>query len=353
MADSGSGEKSEQPTGKKLSDARSKGNVSKSPDLSSAISLLIGFLLLYAFGRTMYNKLFSIMQYNMGNLYYEDITPNVISDLIVSHMYIVATMLFPVAGGLLMINLTVQYLQTGFLFNLKLLKPDLKKLDLIQGAKKLVSVKQLVKLAFSIGKLIVIVGVAYFYLNKELEGFLSVIEYDLAQTLIKLTKMSYGLILRMSVALLVLAILDTVYQKWQYKRSLKMTKHEVKEERKQADGDPKIKARIRQIQLRMALKRMAAAVPAADVVVTNPTHYAVALKYDNQSMAAPKVVAKGADYLARRIKDIAKKHNVPIVEDKPLAQTLYKTVEIDREVPQKFYYAIAKILSYVYQLKKR
>jgi len=163
----------------------------------------------------------------------------------------------------------------------------------------------------------------------------------------------YGLALRVSAALLTLAVLDLIYQKWQYKRNLRMTKEEVKEERKQMDGDPLIKSKIRSIQRQMAMKRMMSAIPKADVVVTNPSHYAVALKYDNTTMKAPTVVAKGADLIAKRIKQIAKKHKVPLVEDKPLAQTLYKTVEIGKEIPQKLYYAVAKVLSYVYQLKKR
>ena len=164
--------------------------------------------------------------------------------------------------------------------------------------------------------------------------------------------MMYGLALRVSVALLILAVLDFFYQKWQYKRNLRMTKDEVKEERKQMEGDPLIKSKVRSIQRQMAMKRMMASIPTADVVVTNPTHYAVALKYDGAVMKSPTVVAKGADLIAKRIKEIAKKHKIPLVEDKPLAQTLYKTVEIGREIPQKLYYAVAKVLSYVYQLKK-
>ena len=177
-------------------------------------------------------------------------------------------------------------------------------------------------------------------------------DLGLAQIFGMLTKSMYTLSLRISVALLILAVLDFFYQKWQYKRSLRMTKQEVKDEGKETEGDPLIKGKIRAVQRQMAMKRMMAAVPTADVVVTNPTHYAVVLKYESTGMKAPTVVAKGADLLAMRIKDIAKKHNIPLVEDKSLAQTLYKTVEIGKEIPQKLYYAVAKVLSYVYQLKK-
>lgn len=251
-------------------------------------------------------------------------------------------------------GLVTSYLQIGFMFNFGLLKPNLSKLNIISGVKNLFSIRSFVKLIASVLKLIIVGGVSYFYIKKEFSriDIVDTIDESLSALLVTNVKLMIGLALRVSAALLLLAVLDYFYQKWQYKRNLRMSKEEVKEERKQMDGDPLIKSKIRAIQRQMAMKRMMSAIPKADVVITNPSHFAVVLKYDGSAMKAPTVVAKGADLIAKRIKEIAKKHKVPLVEDKLLAQTLYKTVEIGKEIPQKLYYAVAKVLSYVYQLKK-
>jgi len=346
-------EKTEQPTGKRLSEAREKGNVAKSPDLGNAIAVLVGFLLLYAMGRTMYNSLKEVTAHTLGNLSQKDFTSDIIVETVISYTYVCAKILLPILGGLLIVGLVVSYIQIGFLFTTQTIKPDLGKLNVISGAKKLFNVKSFVKLLFSVAKLLVIGGVGIFYIKKELAKLENLIDIGIAQFLIITTKLTFGLAMRVSIALVILAIIDYMYQKWQYKRGMKMSKKEVKDERKQMDGDPLIKSKIRSAQLQMALKRMATAIPKADVVVTNPTHYAIALKYDRKTMHAPKVIAKGADYLALRIREIAKKHKIPIVEDRSLARTLYKTVDVGKEIPQKLYYAVAKVLSYVYGLKKK
>ncbi|MEK7775987.1 MAG: EscU/YscU/HrcU family type III secretion system export apparatus switch protein, partial [Planctomycetota bacterium] len=219
-------------------------------------------------------------------------------------------------------------------------------------AKNLVSPQSFVKLLFSVLKVVVLAGMSYLYMKDKFNSIIDALDFDVAQIFITLFSMMYGLALRLAMILFILAAADFIYQKWQYKRNLRMTKQEVKEERKQMEGDPLIKGKIRSIQLQMSRKRMMTAVPTADVVITNPTHFAVALKYDSKVMKSPTVVAKGADLIAKRIKELALKHKVPLVEDKPLAQTLYKSVEIGREVPQKLFYAVAKVLAYVYQLKR-
>ncbi|MBE7444466.1 MAG: flagellar biosynthesis protein FlhB [Planctomycetia bacterium] len=348
-------EKTEQPTSKRLGDARSKGNVALSPDLNTAASLLFGFVLLYAIGVNIYNSIYKTMKLSLGNLLCNDFTQDSVLYLMSSQIYELMKILSPIFSGFILIGLTTSYLQTGFMFNFGMLKPDMSKLNIISGIKRLFSTKSLVKLVFSSMKLIVVGVVSFFYIKKEFSvvNVTSIIDLSLVEIFGMSTKLMYGLALRVSTVLLILAVIDLFYQKWQFKHNLRMTKGEIKEERKQQDGDPLIKSKIRSIQRQMAMKRMMSSIPTADVVVTNPTHYAVALKYDGVAMKAPTVVAKGADLIAKRIKEIAKKHKIPLVEDKPLAQTLYKTVEIGREVPQKLYHAVAKVLSYVYQLKKR
>lgn len=349
MADT---EKTEQPTGKRISEARQKGSVAQSPDLSSAIAILVAFLLLYALGKIMYAGMKEVTVFTLQNLSQKDITQDIIVEKIIYYVYVSAKILLPILGGLLIVGLIVSYMQTGLLFTLKPLKPDLTKLNVISGVKKLFNVQSFVKLLFSVVKLLLIGGIGILYIKKELAKLDNLIDIGIAQFFMLTTKLTFGLVMRVSIALVILAMVDYIYQKWQYKRGMKMSKKEVKDERKQAEGDPVIKSKIRSAQIQMALKRMASAIPKADVVVTNPTHYAVALKYDRKSMHAPKVVAKGADYIALKIKEIAKINKIPIVEDRSLARTLYKTVDVGKEIPQKLYYAVAKVLSYVYGLKK-
>lgn len=346
--------KTEQPTGKRLTEARNKGSVAFSPDLNTAISLLFSFILWYALGMNTYNSLYKTMKLSLVNLVWQDVTTDSIVNITLSHVYVLMKILAPFLGGLLLIGLATSYLQIGFMFNFGLLKPNLSKLNVMSGIKNLFSTKSFVKLISSVLKLIIVGGVSFFYIRKEFNctDIMDTIDINLSAILVTNVKLMFGLALRVSAALLILAVLDLFYQKWQYKRNLRMTKEEVKEERKQMDGDPLIKSKIRSIQRQMAMKRMMSAIPKADVVITNPSHFAVVLKYDGSAMKAPMVVAKGVDLIAKRIKEIARRHKVPLVEDKPLAQTLYKTVEIGREIPHKLYYAVAKVLSYVYQLKK-
>jgi len=348
----GDEEKTEEPTGRRLGEARQKGNVAFSADLNNAVGLLGGIVLLYSMGVSTYQVMDKTFKVTLGHLVYKDFTQDIIMDIALSQFYTLARMLFPILGGLMLIGLVISYVQTGFMLNFGLLKPNLAKLNFIAGAKNLVSPKSLTKLLFSVLKVTVLAGMSYLYMKDKFNSIIDTLDFDVAQIFITLFSMMYGLALRLAAILFILAFADFIYQKWQYKRGLRMTKQEVKEERKQMEGDPLIKGKIRSIQLQMSRKRMMTAVPTADVIVTNPTHFAVALKYDSKAMRSPTVVAKGADLIAKRIREIAKKHKVPLVEDKPLAQTLYKTVEIGKEVPQKLFYAVAKVLAYVYQLKR-
>jgi flagellar biosynthetic protein FlhB len=208
-----------------------------------------------------------------------------------------------------------------------------------------------VEAAKSIIKIFIIAGIAYGLIKGEMEGFPPLMQLSVGEILIFIAQTAFKILFVVCLALIILAFFDFLYQRWQYEKNLKMTKQEVKDEHKQTEGDPKIKGRIRKAQLEMAQRRMMEAVPEADVVITNPIHLAVALKFEASEMLAPTVIAKGSGHVAERIKEIARSHQVPIVEDKPLAQTLFKMVEIGEFIPVELYRAVAEILAYVYRIK--
>jgi flagellar biosynthetic protein FlhB len=217
--------------------------------------------------------------------------------------------------------------------------------------KKFVSLKSMVELVKSMFKIVIVGGVAYVIVEKEMHYFPSLMQQSVVDILLFIASVTFKIFFFVCLVLIFLAALDYVYQRWQHEKSLKMTKQEVKDERKQTEGDPKIKARIRSIQLEMAQRRMMEAIPEADVVITNPTHLALAIKFDAKEMIAPTVLAKGSGFIAERIKEVAREHNVPIVEDKPLAQAMFKLVEIGDFIPIELYRAVAEVLAYVYRLK--
>jgi flagellar biosynthetic protein FlhB len=241
--------------------------------------------------------------------------------------------------------------QIGLEFHGEPLRPKLKKLNPISGMKKLVSIKSLVELVKSIFKVVVVGAIAYGVIRMETVKFPGLMQQEVGDILIFIGKLAFKVFFFVCLALIILAILDYVYQRWQYEQDLKMTKQQVKDERKQQEGDPRVKGRIRKVQMEMAARRMMEAVPEADVVITNPIHLAVALQFDAAKMVAPVVVAKGAGHLAERIKEIARNHQVPIIEDKPLAQALHKMVEIGEYIPVELYRTVAEVLAYVYRLK--
>jgi flagellar biosynthetic protein FlhB len=229
--------------------------------------------------------------------------------------------------------------------------PKLNKLSPISGMKRLVSIKALVELAKSIIKLLFIGTIAYLLVKSDMEAFPVLIHQEVGQILVFIARVSLKISFFVCLALVVLAVLDFLYQRWQHEKDLKMTKQEVKDEQKQTFGDPKVKSRIRSMQMEMARRRMMEAVPEADVVITNPTHLAIAIKFDAEEMIAPQVLAKGAGHVAQRIKEIASENQIPLVEDKPLAQALYKMVELGDYIPAELYRAVAEVLAYVYRLK--
>ncbi len=346
-------EKTEKATPKRRREAREKGQVLQSKEINSAIIIIASFLSLKIFGSFMLNKLLSF-----SNSFYEDYFSNLdifnIKDINILMMRVASIIVIavgPLTAIVLILGVSSSYLQIGFLFTTKTLEIKFSRLNPIEGFKRILSKRALVELFKSIFKIIVISYLVYLYAIKEIYNIFKLIDLNVESIATHIGNMVVNIGIRSGIALLVLAIFDYGYQWWDYEKNLKMSKQEIKEEFKQTEGNPQIKSKIKEKQRQMAMRRMMQDVPKADVIITNPTHFAIALKYDKETYGAPYVLAKGADLVAKNIKDIAKKHGVPTVENKPLAQTLYKTVEIGQIIPEELYQAVAEVLAYVYSLR--
>jgi flagellar biosynthetic protein FlhB len=345
-------EKTEQPTSKRRQEARRKGQVAQSREISSVFILLsalgvFSFLALYIF-QGLSDVMRGVFQ-NLGSL---DLQGASFHAFLLEIMKQVFMILVPILSVILFASLVGNLLQVGFLITGEPLRPKFSKFNPLNGLKNIVSSRALVELIKSIFKLLVVGSVGYLLIMGELENFFALTQMSVGDILSYIGRVSFKICLYTSLVLIVLAALDYVFQRWKHEQSLKMTKQEVRDEMKAREGDPTVKSRIRSVQREMARRRMMEAVPEADVVVTNPTRLAIALKYDAEGMMAPQVIAKGAGFIAERIKQIAEKNGIPIVEHKPLAQTLFKAVEIGEFIPVNLYRAVAEILAYVYRLRQ-
>jgi len=351
VAEKGDQEKTEQPTSKKLSKAREEGQVVKSQEVSTAF-IFLGALGVFLFvGPWMFWALSDFMHgifQNLGTLHIKGISARAFLFEVLQHLGLI---IMPLLLVLLILGVAANLLQVGFLFTLKPLVPKLSKFNPIKGMKKFVSLKSLVELLKSFFKIVFIGGISWLVLRGELDAIPSLIEMSVGQILTYIGTVSLKMLFYVALGMIVLAVIDFSYQRWQHTKDLMMSKQEVKDEIKQSEGDPQVKGKIRQAQREMAMRRMMESVPDADVVITNPTSLAVAVKYDAKEMFAPQIVAKGAKLIAERIKDIAMESDVPIVENKPLAQTLFKSMEIGDFVPPDLYKAVAEVLAYVYKLR--
>jgi flagellar biosynthetic protein FlhB len=350
MAGDSSQDKTEQPTGKKLDDARRKGNVAQSREIPSVFILSGSIGVLFFAGSWMLGRLTDTMR----TMYQRAGTLNMVPESMHTLFWEVFTNSIVVLIPLMLVVVTAGVIgnvaQIGFLITGEKLSPSLAKLNPISGLKKLVSLRSLVELAKSIIKLVIISGVAYIVIHRYLDQIPGLMQLSVGNILGFIGQVSFQLCLYTCMVLFLMAVLDYAYTKWQHQQDLKMTKQEVKDEYKQREGDPAVKARIRSVQREMARKRMMEAVPEATVVITNPTHLAIALKYE-EGMQAPTVVAKGAGFVAQKIKAVAKENGIPLVENKPLARTIFKSTEIGDFIPAELYRAVAEILAYVYRLK--
>ncbi len=346
-------EKTEKATPRRRQKAREKGNVAKSSELNTALILLASLAALGLLAAGMSRRLMDISRFflsqgfsiklNQANLY--------------SHFVLILreilSLLAPLLLTVTIAGVASNLAQIGFLFTSEPLKPKLTTLNPLSGVKKLFSIKGLFELPKAVLKLIIIGIISYLTIRGETTKILLLSQVELTTTLRIMGKVALLLGLRISLAFLVLAAIDYAFQKWDYEKKLKMTKEEVKEERRQYEGDPLVKGRIRSLQRELARKRMMQEIPKADVIITNPTTLAVALRYDPDKMSAPRVVAKGARLLAQKILELAKKHDIPIVEDKKLARILYRSVKLGEEIPVALYQAVAEVLSYIYRLKNK
>lgn len=351
MAGKNDQEKTEKPTAKKLAKSREKGQVPKSPEISTAFIILCAATVLLAGGPWIFRSLMELMQgvfQNLGTLNLQGGSVRTfLGEIFVRFLIIMA----PIMLSVIVVGVAANLIQVGFLFTLEPLTPKLSKFNPITGMKKFVSLRSLTELIKSFLKILYIGIIAWFVLRGELDYLPSLIHMSVAQIIGFIGVLSLKVMFYVSLAMMVLAIIDFTYQRWQHNKDLMMTKQEVKDEHKQSEGDPKVKSRIRQVQREMAARRMMAAIPDADVVITNPTHLAIAIKYDSKEMFAPQIVAKGAGLVAERIRAIAGENDVPVVENKPLAQALFKSTEVDDFVPAELFRAVAEVLAYVYRLK--
>ena len=345
-------ERTEQATAKRRKDFRDKGQVAQSKEVQSAL-LLTAFLLMWFFYCPVFwRNLSSLTQELFSLVGHFSVTPTSSLQLALLVFGKMALLLAPLLLLGLIVGFLASFLQIGWLFTSKPLQPDLKKLNPIQGLSKIVSKRSFVELLKSIAKVILVGYVAYKTVKGEFAEALSLVHMEVFETIRFLDRVSGLVLMKTCGILIVLGILDYLFVRWEMEERMKMTKQEQKEEFKETEGDPYIKARVRAIQQQMARKRMMAEIPKADVVVTNPTHISVALAYRRGDMGAPKVVAKGADHLALKIREIAKENNVPLVENVPVARALHK-VDLDAEIPEELFKAVAEILAYVYSIKGR
>jgi flagellar biosynthetic protein FlhB len=353
MAEESNEEKTEAPSEKKRHDAREKGNVAKSTEINSVIILLTALFMMKILGPWIIKELSSSIVEFMKNVSETQMDYSRLMMLMRKALILLVKTAAPIAGGIMLMGVVANVVQVGFLFTLKPLMPKLEKINPVSGFSRFFSMRSIVETLKNIVKLVLIICVAYITLKKEFLTMLTLADASVLSIWAYVLAVSYKVILRIALAMVIIAILDYAYQRFEHEKQLKMTHQEVKEERKQLEGDPQVKARIRSLQREMARRRMMEQVPKATVVVTNPTHLAIALRYEPKENDAPVVVAKGKDLIAQKIKKLAQENDVPVVEDKPLARSMYDKVEVGFPIPVEFFTAVAEIMAYVYRLKNR
>lgn len=355
------GEKTEEPTAKKLGDARKKGQVAKSKELSSAATLIIFFVMLKVLVSTMYSGFVGIFDYVYNRI------PDILINAAAGGGFSASTMQsMNIYVMLRIIILSAPYLIAGFVaaivigivqvkwqVSLEPLKPNFSRLNPVNGFKRMFSVDSVMELLKSVVKVVLIVYIAYSEIKDNAGTLFVIYDIELLQAIILVGSIIINTGIKISAVYIVIGVADFAFQKWKFKDEMKMTKQEVKDEFKNTEGDPQIKGRQRRVMQEASRRRMMQDVPKADVVITNPTHLAVAIRYDTSIAKAPIVVAKGEDYLAQKIKEVARDNDVEIVENKPLARMLYATVDLGQEIPPELYQSVAEVLAMVYNLKNK
>ncbi len=349
-------EKTESASAKRLSEARDRGQVSRSQDVTTASVLLIGGLSVYIFGSSIITNIKNLMKYILLNSYKIEITDQNIVSKIYDLFALLAQMLLPVMGVIFAAGLIGEISQVGFHFASKKFTEGLNWKSIFNpfsGMKRIFfSSKSYFEMIKSFMKIIVLGLVVYSVLGNYSEDTIALMEKPFMEIGTLLVTISLDILIKFSIAFIIIALADFFFQRYRFKEDMKMTKQETKEETKQMMGDPKIKARFRSLMLGRIRSFMMKNIKKADVVITNPTHFAVALGYEQGRMGAPKVLAKGADFLAARIREEAKENNIPIVENPPLARALFFNVDVNQEIPESLFKTVAEVLAFVYKLRK-
>jgi len=349
------GDKTEEPTAKKLQDARKEGQVARSRELITASGLVTLFMILKLFLGFMAKQFITKFQSTFSNLdkiVSEEFTVNVSHALMQDVIKSIIWICLPIFLIAMVVSFTVVLFQVKWQVSTKLLMPKFSKLNPISGFSKIFNKEKIIELIVSTIKIILIINIVYNELEEKWGLLETLYDISLPQAIMLIGDIIISLGMNISIIFLAIGFADLIYQKFKYKKDMRMTKQEVKEEFKNSEGDPQIKSKIRARMREASQRRMMQALPQADVVITNPTHLAAAIKYDKDTADAPILIAKGADYLAQKIKEIAKENHIEIVENKPLARMLYYNVEIGAEIPPELYQMTAEVLAYVYGLKK-
>lgn len=350
MAETGQ-EKTEAPTPRRLRQAREDGNLARSTDLTAALMLLASIILLYLFGVRLFEAMAATIHRLLMSV--DAANPTRADDLGAIGSYLMHLMgwtVLPLLISFAAVGILATASQTGVLLTGKPLLPKASRINPLSGIKRLVDARAAIRLVMSVGKIVIISAVAILLIMMDIETIAALPVMAVGAATAAVAEMSFMLAIKLAGLLLILALLDFSFQKYQHTKDLKMTTQEVRQELKDMDGDPLMKQRRARVARQLAMQRTAQQVPQADVVITNPTHLSIALRYDADSMQAPKVIAKGADLMAMRIRQIAAANGIPLVERKPLARALYANVEVGEEVPEEYYTAVAEILAYVYRL---
>lgn len=348
-------EKTEKATPRKKSKAREQGQVAKSNEVNTAFTFLGCFFLLSIIGGSFYRSVMNLITYTIMLTYdYENVVNVDFAPRLGTYIGVqILLIAMPVFAVSMLIGIITNLLQVGWKITGKPMRPKFSKINPMKGFKRIFSVRSLIEFGKSLLKLIIIGTVVYNLVLDEKDTLFLLLDMELFAAIAKIM----GIIVNLGIVVggwfIVIAVLDFAYARWKHAKDLKMTKQEIKDEYKMTEGNPQIKSRIRAKMRELSLRRMMQAIPEADVIITNPTHYAVALRYNKEKEAAPVVVAKGVDHLAKRIRELAAQHDVQTVENRELARALYHSVDIGREIPPELYQAVAEVLAFVYKLKNK